>query len=442
MIRSDRRQAGRRAIAAAAALLVLIGAGCTSVRQARQAQKASSIPPGERTLTAAEIGLNSNSVLTLDEALRIALAYHPSIAQASQSVVAASAQLRQARAGYGPSVDGSASYGRSTSNAKGTPASSKSSESYRGGIGLDMLIYDFGKTPAAVRQARLRQLAAECSLQAARNDVAYNTRTAFFNLGKAQELLQVAEEAVRQYSAHLEQVRTFAEMGRLTRYDVTKSDVDLGNARLSLITAQADLTSAHAALNRSLGLAEEPGYRIAISSFEEISANTDDLMAAARKKHPELLALQAQELAASASVDATIAELYPALKLQAEYALSGAAFPLIWNWSGVLQAAFPLFSAGRKTAAIDESVTQLRTARARTADREQQIRVDLAGAVSQLDSARQRMELTALIARQFFRRGFPAKILGEPLLDGSSATTVAVARSTSPGRTGARRRIR
>lgn len=384
----------------AIALFLLIGAGCTSVRQARQVQKATHVPAGERTLTAAEIGLSSNSVLTLDQALSIALAYHPSIAQASQSVVAASAQLRQTRAEYGPSVDASASYGRSTSNTKDTPASNTSTGSYRAGVGLDLLIYDFGKTPAAVRQARLRQLAAEYNLQAARNDVAYNTRTAFFNLGMAQELVQVAEEAVHQYAVHLEQVRAFADVGRRIRYDVTKAEVDLGNAQLSLINARRDRTTARATLNRALGLAEEPDYRIADSPLDERSAQPADLAAAARTKHPELLALQAQERVASGAVDAAVADLYPSLKLQAEYALSGAAFPLIWNWSGMLQAAFPLFNSGRRTAAIDEAVTQLRTARARTADRDQQVYADIADAVGQLDSARQRRELAGLITRQ------------------------------------------
>jgi TolC family type I secretion outer membrane protein len=380
--------------------ILLIGAGCASVRQARNAQKTDSLPPGERTLTAAEIGLTSNSVLTLEEALRIALAYHPSIAAASQDVVAARSQLRQARAGYGPSVDAGAGYTRSTANAQGTPSSSESDDSYRGSVGLDLLIYDFGKTPAAARQAYLRHQAALYSLQSARNDAAYNTRTAFFNLGKAQELFQVAEEAVRQYTAHLDQVRAFADVGRRMRYDVTKAEVDLGNAQLDLINARNELTTARATLNGCLGLAESPEYQIAGSSPEILQVSQEDLMAAARKKHPELLALKTDELVASAAVDAAIADLYPTLQLKAEYALSGASFPLVWNWSGMLQAAIPLFNSGKKTAAIDEAAAQLRAARAQTTEREQQLYVDLTGAVSQLESARRRMDLTTLIERQ------------------------------------------
>lgn len=392
-------QAGRRVILTVLAVGVLAGAGCASVRRAREAQRADHVPAGQRTLTAAEIGLNSNSVLPLDDVLRIALTYHPAVAEASQNVAVAAAQVRQARSGYGPTVNANASYSRSSSNTEEAPDSNKSSDSYRAGLEMDMLLYDFGKTPAVVRQAIARQVAAESSLRAARNDVAYNVRTAFFSLGKAQELLQVAEEAVRQYSAHLEQVRAFAEMGRLTRYDVTKSEVDLGNARLNLITARADLTSARATLNRALGLAEEPGYQIRSAPFEEYPGQADELMGVARQRHPEMHTLRAQERLASSAVDAAIADLYPALNLSAGYNAAGAGFPLIWNWSAALQSAVQVFNGSSKTAKIEESVAQLRTARARIADREQQIYLDLNSALSQRESARQRVELTVLTSR-------------------------------------------
>jgi hypothetical protein len=50
----------------------LLVSGCATIRRAREAQDAARIPPGERTVTAAEAGLSSNSVLTLDGALDIA----------------------------------------------------------------------------------------------------------------------------------------------------------------------------------------------------------------------------------------------------------------------------------------------------------------------------------------------------------------------------------
>ena len=393
-----RRLAGRTC--AWVTLLCAMGAGCATVKQARLAQDAARAPAGERTVSATEIGLTSNTVLSLDDAVGIALSNHPAVTQARQALAAAHAKVEQARADYWPSIGANASYRRGTANVAGTPGGYHTTGAYNASLGLDLLLYDFGKTPALVREACLSALAADENLRTARNDTAYAVRAAYFDLLRAQELAQVSEEAVRQYQEHLKQVQAFAEVGRRIRYDVTKAEVDLGNAQLSLIVARNGLTTARAALNRSLGLAEEPGFRLRESLLAEVSGDLTNLMNSAREHHPGWRALRDQELVASAAVDAAIADLYPTLGLQGSYALSGAHLPFVWNLSGALQSAANLFDGGRKLARIDEATAQLRSARAQVADREQQIYLDLTQALAQLAGARQRADLTALIVRQ------------------------------------------
>ncbi len=381
--------------------LLCLGTGCATVRQAREVQKGEHSPPGERLLKASEVGLSSNSVLTLDGALGIALAYHPSLAQAEQQLVAATAQVFQARAAYWPQLGASAGAGRSSSNTEGQPATDRARNSFSGGLSLNLLVYDFGKTPARVRQAYARQIVAAEALRSARSDVAYTVRSAFYALVKAGELEQVSDDAVRQYQVHLDQVRAFQEVGRRTRYDRTKAEVDLGNARLNLIKARNDVSDARAALNRSLGLTEEPAYKPHPESFTAtVEADADSLMVRARQRHPALLSLRAQERAASAAVDEAIAALYPDLALQAGYKGAGSRFPLTWNWSSLLQSSVDLFTGRQQSWRIAEVTAQLRIARTQLVDREQQIYQDLRNALNQADSARQRLELTDLLVRQ------------------------------------------
>ena len=388
-------------ISVSLACSLCLGTGCATVRQARTVQKGEQSPPGERLLKASEVGLSSNTVLTLDRALEIALAYHPSVVEAAQALAAATAQVYQARAAYWPQLSAGAGETRSTANSKGTPESSHANNSFSGSVGLDLLVYDFGKTPAVVRQTYARQIAASENLRSARSDLAYAVRTAFYNLGKAGELTQVAGDAVRQYKTRLDQVQAFLEVGRRTRYDMTKSDVDLGNARVSLIKAQNNESDARAALNRTLGLAEEPGYTPRSGEAPPFSmTSAAALMELARRDHPGLRALKAQELAANAAVDEAIASLYPEIGLQAKYGLSGGNFPLIWNWSAALQSTMQLFTGHRQTWRIREAVALLREARSRVTAREQQIYQDLQNALNQLDSATQRLPLTELLVKQ------------------------------------------
>ena len=325
------------------ACLLCWGAGCATIRHAREVQKGNHTQPGERLLKATEAGLSSNTVLTLDKALSIALAYHPSIFQAEQALVAATAQVYQAKAAYWPQLSAGAGETRATANAAGSPESNHAKNSFNGSLGLDLLVYDFGKTPAIIRQAYGRQIVAAESLRAARSDLAFSVRTAFFGLSKSLELERVAEDNVRQFKDHLDQVQAFREVGRRTRYDVTKSEVDLGNARLSLITAMNSVSDARAAMNRSLGLAEEPGYSVrAEESYTLPDKTAEQLMTQARLEHPGLRVLQAQERVANAAVDEAIASLYPEIGLQAKYGLGGGHFPLTWNWSAALQSSLQL----------------------------------------------------------------------------------------------------
>ncbi len=380
--------------------LAVLATGCATVRRARDAQSTDHVPPGERTVTAAEVGLTSHSVLSLDRALALALTNHPSVTQARQNLLAASAAVRQARSAYWPSLDASAGYRTSTANTEADRNGGNVNDAYSAALNLDVLLYDFGKTPAQVRQSYARERVAAEDLRAALSDLVFAVRTAYLDLGRAQELLAVREEATRQFRLRLDQVRAFVEVGRRTRYDVTKSEVDLGNAQLALIDAQNTLTTARATLNRRLGLAEAPDYPVTEAALPPVTADPGSLLALARQRHPGIRALKAQEAQASSAVDEAIADLYPALRLQADSSLAGSAFPLVHNAAAALRATLGLFSGWRRTARIDQAAAQLRAARAAVADREQQVALDLNLALSLQNTAQQRLTLTGLVLRQ------------------------------------------
>ena len=385
--------------------MVLVGlyltTGCATIRQARDIQKGNGAVPGERLLQPVEVGLSSNTTLTLARALEIPLTHHPRVFQAEQSLAAATAQVYQARAAYWPQVSASAGETRSTANTEAAPGSSSGHNNFSSSIGLDLLVYDFGKTPAMVRQAYANLIAARETVRATRSNIAFLTRTAYLNLGKALELDQVATEAVRQNQAHLDQVHAFLEVGRRTRYDLTKSEVDLGNAKLDKIKTHNGIMTARASLNRSLGLATDPGYSLLPDIAETFTIYpADQLMDRARQFHPGLKVLQAKERMASAAVDEAIAALYPELGLQARYGLSGTSFPLTWNWSTALQGSLNLFTGRRQTWRVNEVVSQLRSARAQTVEFEQTLYEEIQTALSEFDSSQQRFTLTDLITKQ------------------------------------------
>ena len=374
-------------------------AGCSSISDARKAQNPATIPPGERTVRAEEVGLTLNSTLTLNRALEIALTYYPTIVQSKQSLAIAEKQYSDAVATYLPSVNANTDYGIKTSNTTAGKETNKNSKSYSAGASLNQLIYDFGKTPAAMRQAYENKLAAEASLRSTQNNICYNVRQAYYNLIKQTSFVKVAEETVTQFQAHLDQTKELFAVGRRIKYDITKSEVDLGNAQITLVNVRNGLRTARATLNNSLGLAEDPQYIVQEPAGETLEYKFDELYQFALQNQPDLIAQNARERGASAAVDQTIANLFPSLSLGGNYSWSGNNFPLVWNWSLSALLNGTLFNGFHNTNQIDEAVANLRTARAACAALEQQIYLNLSQAVAQLENDREKLQITTLVVQ-------------------------------------------
>jgi len=381
-------------------LFAAVLCGCETVKHARQAQESGDLLAGETTLQTDRSGLSQGKTLTLAALERIARDNHPSILQARQAVESARLQCKMTRSGRLPQISVSGAYNRTTQNSWGRSPHSDMRGSWSGSLGLDLLLYDFGRLDAEEKQAVEAIVAAEEQLREAELDVTYNVRTSFFERHRSDNLLRVALESVQQYTEHLEEARTMMEVGTRRKYDVTKAEVDLGNARLDVVTASNSLIVAHAQLNRALGLADNPDYRLDDARLPSATNNASALMYIARSNTPSLAVLRARERAASAYVDQTIAELYPEFSLGADADLSGRNFPFVWNFSWGLNLIQNIFDGHRKTARIDEAVTQLRIARSRVADAEQTLYLDLVSTIAQAESARKRSDIARLTQQQ------------------------------------------
>lgn len=189
-------------------------------------------------------------------------------------------------------------------------------------------------------------------------------------------------------------------VGTRRPYDATKAEVDWGNARLEVVTVSNALVVAHARLNRALGLAENPTYRLADAKLPHPQQSPDALLQEARENAPALAVLHAHERAAVAYIDQTIAELYPELSIGGSLDYSAAHFPLVWNFAWGPRLIQSILDGRRKVARINEAVTQLRSARAAIVDAEQTLYLTLVSSEAEVQSARKRAEIARLVCKQ------------------------------------------
>ncbi|MCR5183841.1 MAG: TolC family protein [Opitutales bacterium] len=389
----------KKLLAALALTPLLIFSACETVRQAREVQQQDIEKRlhGERTVHFSEFEVFGKT-LNLEALEAIALEANPKIFQARQAVIIAQLAVKDIRADYYPTVDASASYLRQTNNVSRHGQSGHSAGTTRMGLELDLLVYDFGKTDAKLQRAVAQLLAAEQELVLAENQIRFNVRKAYFELRRAVELNEVALQSVEQYRKHAEQMNSRYEAGKGTKYDCTKAEVDYNNAVLANISTANTVKTARAKLNLELGLAESPEFELGPGKLKVFPEDVEELMKIAREREPGFAVLRAQEAAASAYLDKTIADLYPNLGISVSAALTGnnLDMPHVWNIVGAGTAVQNIFNGGRNMRAIENAVAQLRIARSKVAEYEQSLFAKLTEAELILSRSRKQTDVAKL----------------------------------------------
>lgn len=357
-------------IAFSAAVAAVLAGGCATVRDAREAQRTDT----ERTVAWAETPFaGREGALGVEELAAWAKTNAPAVVQARQDVVQAQIALRSVKASFVPVVDGSIAYTYASQNIDPHDTSWDGDGNWGGALSVNWLLWDFGRTSAAARQAAAALAAADQAAREAGNLASYSVRSAACAVNRAKEMLRVAAASTASYKEHLDQTRDRFDVGAAMNYDVSKAAVDWHNARLSELTASNALENARASLALALGLAENPA--IEVEGVEQWDCGLPDsaeaLMEIARTNAPSLAALRARADAARDYVDWTICDLYPKLSFSLTFDAKGDSSPLLWNYAAAPAAAQSLFSAGAKSRQIKAAVAQMRAARSALAEAEQ-----------------------------------------------------------------------
>lgn len=268
--------------------------------------------------TGATGGIPSGRPLTVQEAVRIALARHPDIDSARAGVRSAAGALQTQSSARWPQVSASLSQslsrpvdivtstssqvtpGGGSTGSGGTGGSFSTSRlTLSGSTGLQasQLLYDFGLTSANIAAAREDLKAAEHDVRATRADVVVNVKTAFYTLVQNRRLRVVAERQFQDQQAHLDEARSRFRAGVVAVGDVARALASVASAETSLAQAQRDEENARLVLNQQMGI--DPATSVVAAEEEEA---VPDAQAAALVK--QALAARPELRRAAANVDA------------------------------------------------------------------------------------------------------------------------------------------
>jgi outer membrane protein TolC len=359
----------------------------------------------------AEEIIQKDEVLTLERCVDIALKRQPGIMAAQGNVDVFYARTGQAEAGYYPQVNASLGYqrfqpstvstGTSTVGISGRVGTSRSFEQYSTEATASQMIFDFWKTRTQVNIQKLSADSARADLSNTEEQVILNVKQAYYQVLKAKRNLVVAGETVKQFEQHLEQAKAFYEVGTKPKFDVTKAEVDLGNAQLNLISVRNSQKIAMVILNNALGVPDAPEYQIEDNlSFSQYSIGLKEAVDKAYENRPELRSILLKKKATEESVSLAKKGYFPVLNGNASYSWAGHSFPEGDGWSAGLALSIPIFSGFSTKHQIAEAKANLLVLTANEETLRQNVLLDVQQSYLNLTEAGERITVAELTAKQ------------------------------------------
>ncbi len=180
---------------------------------------------------------NQELVLSLEEALKLALDKNKDIQKAKEYRNLVEGKYVEERAAALPQLTGRAgiSRERDESQAAFNQFFPVERETRNAGIGLNQVIYTFGQVDAAIRAAKIGLKTADDQLRINQQAVIKDVSTAFYDVLLAKELYKLAQENLEQKKRNHEESKKKATLGVGTDFDVLVSRVAMENARPEVI---------------------------------------------------------------------------------------------------------------------------------------------------------------------------------------------------------------
>ncbi|HKU27466.1 MAG TPA: TolC family protein [Candidatus Sulfotelmatobacter sp.] len=281
------------------------------------------------------------------------------------------------------------------------------------GVTLSQLLTDFGRTTNLVSASKLRERAQNANALATIEDIVMATDQAFFAALENQALLKVALQTVNTRQSVENQINELAKNNLKSNLDLTFAQVNLSQAKLLQLDAQNNLDSSMAALAAILGFDKQVTFEL--SDQDVISpappTDVDGLIRTAFQQRPDLQAFTYEQQAADKFRRAQRDQLFPTISALGVAGASqvrpdcfGGCFPnyFVSSWYGAIgvNMSIPIFNGFLYSAEASEAKYRAQAASENTRDLRDRIARDVRTAWLAANTAFQRVDVSAELAKQ------------------------------------------
>ena len=362
-------------------------------------------------------------VLTLEQALEIALSENPTIKVADQQIEIKRYAKKGTYASLYPQIDGTVTYQRviqkqtmSMDMGTGEPMTIRvgSDNSFNGGIALGMAVVNAQLWESLKVSALDVELAVE-QARSSRIDMVEQVTKAYYGILLAKQSHELYQRVYDNAVENNKIVKKRFEVGQVSEYDLITSNVSVQNSLPNVIEAEYTVTLALWQLKALLGIdlqkdvdvlgslmdyvsALDKGYEISQLNLENNSTLKQLDMQEQMLEH----ALKITKLANVPSLSVNAAYLYTALGNDGKFFVKTA-----WNpyaYAG-LQLNIPIFAGGKRRAATREASLNLSNLQLQRENAERQLRVGIVQYLNNMQSSVKKYHASAATVDQA-QRGY------------------------------------
>lgn len=288
---------------------------------------------------------SNNEQVTLDFCIESALSNNPLIKESRNTAAISSIDVLSARSALYPVISSEASGGFSNEYRSGNEYKTGFA-----GITASQLLWQKGSANSNIEKSVYSEKAAKALYDAARQDIVYNVKIAYYNSVLQFKLYNISQADVARTELFLQYAKELYRIGSGKKSDVLKAESDLAEAQYR---SESYLNSAKQQLNELAMLTGIPydGLTTLDDTLPDNSFvyNADSIYTLALQRYPELQAINNIKLSQLSAIKAAEADHFPQLYINSGYNLNyNPTFSEQDNWYTLLTLRWDIFNGNEK----------------------------------------------------------------------------------------------
>lgn len=206
-----------------------------------------------------EIKIEKDSVLTLNDCIKIALENSPVIKKYRYNYGISKSNVGVAKSAYFPTIGVGTGYNLTDTHAN---RYSTSSNIYSAEASLNQLIWNFGKTNANIRMQKFNLITALFNFDNSVLDSIFEVKTNYYGVLAARATLDINRAYVQINERNYQRTKAYFEEGIKSKIDLVNAEVNLSDSKVTLVEAEKAYKNAMVKLNNSMYVAFSPDYEL------------------------------------------------------------------------------------------------------------------------------------------------------------------------------------